>query len=456
MTKNLTEGEPARLILMFTLPLIAGNIFQQLYAFVDTLIVGRFLGVEALAAVGCTGSLMFLMLGFVIGLTGGLSIYTGHRFGAKDEKGVRQSAAACAFLALICSLVLTAIGVPLCRSMLILMQTPPEILEGAHSFISIVYGGIIMFVFLQMQTNIIRALGDSRMPTILLATALIINIILEPVAILVLEWGIPGAALATVASQFIGNLLCFAYIWKKMPMLHTRREDWNLSWKVLKAHLRIGLPMGFQASIIAIGAVVLQIALNNLGPTAVAAYAAAQKVDAVALMPMMSFGMAMAAYTAQNYGARKFDRIEEGVRKCVYMSVGFSIAAALFNILMGPEIMHVFVGDGQEQVVDYGQTYLVINGVCYWILALLFIFRFTLQGLGQSFIPTVAGIMELIMRVAAAIGLVAVWGYMGACMANPLAWIGACIPLAISFYLTRKRLRRAHARMLEIQNKKLA
>lgn len=442
MTKNLTEGEPAKLILGFTLPLIAGNIFQQLYAFVDTLIVGRFLGVEALAAVGCTGSLMFLMLGFVIGMTSGFSICTGQRFGANDEKGVRQSAAACLILSIVASIVLTILGVSLCREFLILMQTPPEILDGAHSFISIVYGGIVMFVLMQMQTNIIRALGDSRMPTIILATALTINILLEPIAILVLGWGIPGAALATIASQFVGNLVCFAYIIKKVPALHIRREDWKLDKKILKNHLKIGVPMGFQASIIAIGAVILQVALNNLGPVAVASYAASQKVDAIAMMPMMSFGMAMAAYTAQNYGARKYARIIEGVKKCAYMSVGFSIVAALFNIFMGPSIMYLFVGDGQQQVIDYGHTYLIVNGVCYWILALLFIFRYTLQGLGQSTVPTIAGVMELCMRSAAAIILVDIFGYLGACLANPLAWLGACVPLAVSFFMVRRKFQK--------------
>ena len=451
MTKNLTEGEPAKLIFFFTLPLIAGNIFQQMYALVDTFIVGRFLGVEALAAVGCTGSLMFFMLGFVVGLTSGMSIYTGQRFGAKDEVGVRQSAAACAVLSLVGSVILTAIGVPLCRTFLVWMQTPPEILEGAYSFISIVYGGLIMFVFLLMQTNILRALGDSKTPTIILAIALCINILLEPIAILVLEWGIPGAALATIASQFIGNLICFFYITKKVPILHTRREDWKLSKKILWAHLRIGLPMGFQTSIIAIGAVILQSALNQLGPIAVAAYAASQKVDAIAVMPMMSFGTAMAAYTAQNYGARKFSRIEEGVRKCTYMSCGFSIFAGALIILAGPYIMYLFVGDGQQQVIDYGETYFIVAGVCYWILALLFIFRFTLQGLGQSTVPTIAGIAELFMRMAAAIWLVDLWGYMGACFANPLAWIGALLPIAPAYISTRRRLRRAVVRELQIR-----
>ena len=454
MAKNLTEGDPARLILFFTLPLIAGNIFQQMYAFVDTLIVGRILGVEALAAVGCTGSLMFLMLGFVMGITSGFSICTGQRFGAKDRRGVRQSAAACAVLSLISSIVLTAIGVPLCRTFLVWMQTPPEILEGAHAFISIVYGGIVMFVFLQMQTNILRALGDSRTPTIIMAVTLGINILLEPAAILGLGWGIPGAALATVASQCIGNGICFLYILKKVPILHTRREDWNLSGKVLKAHLRIGLPMGFQASIIAIGAVVLQIALNRLGPDAVAAYAASQKVDAVAIMPMMSFGMAMAAYTAQNYGARKFERIAEGVKKCVYMSGSFSLFAGAFTILAGPAIMHLFVGDGQQPIIDYGETYFIANGSCYWILSLLFIFRFTLQGLGQSLVPTIAGIMELFMRVGAALGLVAPLGFLGACLANPLAWVGACVPLGIAFFLTRRRLHGAHLRQMQIMERR--
>lgn len=441
MTKNLTQGGPAKLIFFFTMPLIAGNIFQQLYAFIDTLIVGRFLGVNALAAVGCTGSLMFLMLGFVIGFTTGLSIYTGQRFGARDEAGVRQSAAACAILALLMSVILTIVGSLLCHQLLVWMQTPAEILAGAYSFISIIYGGILFFVLFQTQTNLIRALGDSTTPTILLAAGLTLNIIFEPLAILVLGWGIPGAALATLASQVCGNLLCLLYIWKKVPALHIRREDWHLSRAIFWEHLRIALPMGFQSSIIAIGAVILQVALNGLGPLAVAAYAAAQKVESIAMMPMMSFGLAMAAYTAQNYGARKFHRIEAGVWKCSAMSVTFSIIAGISLIYFGTDIMHLFVGSGQEEVVAYGEQYLIVNGSCYWILSFLFIFRYTLQGLGQSIVPTIAGIMELLMRTAAALFLCGWLGYLGACLANPMAWIGSCVPLAIAFFWTRRSLR---------------
>ena len=197
MTKNMTEGDPTRLIFFFALPLVAGNMMQQLYSFVDTLIVGRFLGVNALAAVGCTGSLMFLTLGFIMGFCTGVTIYTGQRFGAGDRRGVRQSAAACILLGVAVTLTLTAIVLPLTHTLLVLMETPPEIIDGAYDFISIIFAGLIIFLLLYMQNCLIRALGDSKMPTILLAVTLAINVALEPIAILVLGWGIPGAALAT-------------------------------------------------------------------------------------------------------------------------------------------------------------------------------------------------------------------------------------------------------------------
>ncbi len=437
-TKTMTSGSPMKLIFFFTMPLIAGNIFQQLYAFVDTLLVGRFLGVEALAAVGCTGCLMFLVVGFTIGMTSGFSIYTGQRFGAKDFEGVRKSSACCMVLSIGVGLILSILGVLLCRWMLELLQTPPEILDGAVSFLSIVYGGIFINTVFLMGTYLIRGLGNSRTPTFLLAIALIFNIILEPIVLLVLEWGIPGAAIAMIASQLFGAVITIIYIWRKVPTLKFTRSDLNIDKNFAYEHLRIGIPMGFQASIIAIGAVILQAALNGLGPVAVAAYSAAQKVDAIALMPMMSFGVAMGAYTAQNYGARKFSRIRKGVKQCIIMSVTFSILVGIFNVFFGGDLVYLFVGEGQQQVVDYGHTFLVVNGMCYFILSLLFIFRYTLQGLGQSVVPTVAGVMELIMRTSAAIFLVNSFGFIGACWANPMSWLGALIPLAIAYCWTVK------------------
>ena len=446
MTKNLTEGDPARLIFFFALPLVAGNMMQQLYAFIDTLIVGRFLGVNALAAVGCTGSLMFLTLGFIMGFCTGVTIYTGQRFGAGDAQGVRRSAAACVVLGILAVLTLTGIILPLTRSLLLLMETPAEIIDGAQDFISIVFAGLTIFLLLYLQNCLIRSLGDSTTPTIFLAVTLAINVALEPVAILVLGWGIPGAALATVFSQAIGAVLFFVYIWRRVPALHTRWTDWKPDRAVLMAHLRMGLPMAFQASVIAFGAIILQVALNNLGAISVAAYAATQKIDAVAVMPMLSFGYALAAYTAQNYGAQKYERIRMGVRACLKMSMAFAVGIGVLLIAFGSHVLALFVGAdaaGAEEVIAYGETFLLANGSTYVILALLLVYRNVLQGLGQSVIPTIAGAMELLMRAAAAIFLCTYLGFFGACLANPLAWIGAAVPVVLAYLWTEKTLRPA-------------
>lgn len=446
MTKNLTEGDPARLIFFFALPLVAGNMMQQLYAFIDTLIVGRFLGVNALAAVGCTGSLMFLTLGFIMGFCTGVTIYTGQCFGAGDAQGVRRSAAACVVLGILAVLTLTAIILPLTRSLLLLMETPAEIIDGAQDFISIVFAGLTIFLLLYLQNCLIRSLGDSTTPTIFLAVTLAINVALEPVAILVFGWGIPGAALATVFSQAIGAVLFFVYIWRCVPALHTRWTDWKPDRAVLMAHLRMGLPMAFQASVIAFGAIVLQVALNNLGAIPVAAYAATQKIDAVAVMPMLSFGYALAAYTAQNYGAQKYERIRMGVRACLKMSMAFAVGIGALLIAFGSHVLALFVGAdaaGAEEVIAYGEIFLLVNGSTYVILALLLVYRNVLQGLGQSVIPTIAGAMELLMRAAAAIFLCTYLGFFGACLANPLAWIGAAVPVVLAYLWTEKTLRPA-------------
>ena len=440
MAKDMTEGSPWRLILFFALPLIAGNMVQQMYAFADTFLVGRFLGVKALAAVGCTGCLMFLMIGFVMGMTTGLAIKTGQAFGAKDEEGVRRSAAACVVLSIIMAAGLTLFGLPLIRPVLTILDTPPEIFDDAVSFISIICAGVPLMSLFAMQTNLIRALGDSRLATMMLSGGLIINIIFEPIFILGFGLGVPGAALATAASQVLANLICFFYIRRHISLLWIRREDWRLTKAELFSHARIGFPMGFQSSVVALGAIILQGALNGLGPQSIAAYAAAQRVDAVAVMPMISFGMAMATYTAQNFGARRLSRSREGVKSCVLMSGAFSVLAAAFNILCGGFVIEGFVGAGETEVVAMGKTFLVVNGLCYIVLSLLFIFRFTLQGLGQTAVPTFAGIMELLMRALAAIFLIDRFGYLGACFANPMAWVGACVPLLIAYWTVKKTL----------------
>lgn len=440
MTKKLTEGSPAKLIFLFTIPLLVGNLFQQLYSMADTLIVGRTIGVNALAAVGCTGSLSFLIIGFAQGMTSGLSIITAQRFGAGDMHGVRKSFAASIVISLMVTVALTAISVPLARPMLELMHTPPEIIEDAYRYIVLIFWGIFASMLFNLLSNIIRALGDSRTPLLFLVVACLLNIGLDFLLILKFQMGVAGAAVATIIAQIVSALLCLVYIMKKLPALRLRREDWKLTRLDFATHAKVGLPMGFQSSIIAIGAVILQFALNNLGASAVAAYTAAQKIDMVATMPMMSFGITMATYAAQNYGAGNIQRIRQGVRQCCIMSVSFSIAIAMVNIFAGKWLTSLFVGAAETEVIAMSHDYLMVNGIPYFVLAFLFIFRYTLQGLGKSFVPTLAGIMELLMRTFAAVILSKSLGFIGACMSNPLAWVGACIPLILSYILVIRRL----------------
>ncbi|MDH6670781.1 putative MATE family efflux protein [Paenibacillus sp. LBL] len=438
--RDMTQGSPIKLIVMFTIPLLIGNVFQQFYNMADTLIVGRTIGVDALAAVGSTGSILFFVIGFAQGLTAGLSIITAQRFGAKDIAGIRKSVGTSIWISLVFTIFLTVVSVMFTRPVLEMMNTPAEILDDAYSYLIVINWGVGAAVLFNLLANLLRALGDSRTPLLFLVVASILNIVLDLLFILVFKMGVAGAGLATVVSQLFSCLLCLIYIHKKVPLLQFKNADWSIDWTFIRQHMWIGFPMGFQASIIAIGAIILQITLNGLGATAVAAYTAAQKIDMLATQPMSSFGITMATFAAQNYGANRIDRIRLGVKQCIWLSGSFSIAVGLLVIFAGPAAVSLFVGQGQEELLSLSRLYFLSNGSTYLLLSLLFIYRFTLQGLGQSFIPTVAGIMELIMRVLAAIFLTAQIGFLGASLANPLAWLGAVIPLGIAYYMSIKRL----------------
>ncbi len=440
--KDMTQGSPIKLIIMFTIPLLIGNLFQQFYNMADTLIVGRTIGVNALAAVGSTGSIMFFIIGFAQGLTAGLSIITAQRFGAKDIAGVRKSVGTSFWISIVFTIVLTVLSVVFTKPALVMMNTPVEILDDAYSYLIVINAGVGAAVLFNLLANLLRALGDSRTPLLFLVIASILNIVLDLVFILVFKMGVAGAGLATVISQLFSCLLCLIYIHKKVPLLQFKTADWSIDWTFIGQHMRVGFPMGFQASIIAIGAIILQITLNGLGALSVAAYTAAQKIDMLATQPMNSFGVTMATFAAQNFGANRIDRIRLGVKQCILLSGSFSILVGVLVIVAGPAAVSLFVGQGQEQLLDLSGQYFLANGTTYLLLSLLFIYRFSLQGLGQSFIPTVAGIMELIMRVVAAMFLSALIGFPGACLANPLAWLGALIPLGTAYYLSMKKLSR--------------
>lgn len=440
--KDLTHGNPAKLILFFALPLLVGNIFQQFYSMVDMIIVGQTLGKDALAAVGATGSVNFLIIGFAQSLTAGLSIITAQRFGAKDPLAVRKSFATSVIISLIVTVVLTALSLIFLRPLLLLMQTPVEIIDQAQQFISIILAGIFAAMAFNLLSNMIRALGDSRTPLFFLAIAVVVNVVLDLIFIIHFHMGVAGAGFATVIAQVFASLMCVVYIKRKIPLLQISRKHFTWDKEEIRIHLNSALPMGFQSSIIAIGAVILQSALNSLGTNVVAAQATASRIDQFAILPMMSFGITMATFTAQNFGAKKYGRILLGVKQCLIMTIGFSIFAGLGVIFFGDHLVNLFVARSEVKVFQLAQIYFNISGSLYWILAILFVLRYTLQGLGQARVPTIAGIMELIMRSFAALILTPLFGYTGAAFAPPLAWMGSVAVLLASYFKAMRHLKR--------------
>lgn len=442
MSTTLTTGRPWRVILLFSVPLLIGNVVQQLYQFADAIVVGRQLGVDALAAVGATGSLLFLLLGFAWGLTSGFAIPTAQAFGARDYVAVRRSVASGAILTAITSVVLTVAAPLLAQPALELLQTPPELVAEATVFAQISFLGAAAMMSFNFLAAIIRAIGDSRTPLVFLTLACLLNVGLVIVMVGPLGWGVGGAALATVLSQAVSVVLCLEYVRRRVPVLHVRRADWKVTRAELAEHLRLGLPMGFQASIIAIGALAVQVALNTLGADAVAAYTTASRVDGLAVALLQSLGLAVSMYAAQNLGARRPDRIRRGVVEAVWMSVIAGIVLGVLLVFFGTFMVRLFVGDGSDEVVRLAALMLVVNGVSYIALGVLFVLRGALQGLGHTLIPTVTGVVELAMRVGAAVVLGAMFGFVGVAWSNPLAWIGAVVVLVPAYVHAHRALGR--------------
>ena len=440
MSATLTTGRPWRVILAFSVPLLLGNVVQQLYQFVDSIVVGRQLGVDSLAAVGATGSLLFLLIGFAWGLTSGFAIPTAQAFGARDHDAVSRSVAAGTILTGITSVIVTVAGAVFAGPLLELLQTPPELLREATVFTQVSFLGGAATMFFNQLSAIIRAIGDSRTPLVFLAIACALNVGLVILMVGPLGMGVAGAALATVVSQGVSVVLCLLYVWRKVPVLHVKRAHWRVRREDLAEHLRLGLPMGFQASIIAIGTITVQVALNQLGSDAVASYTTAARVDSLALTFLNSLGLAASVYAAQNLGARRPDRIRRGVVESLWMAVIAAVVLGAVLIAFGEPAVRMFIGDGSDEVVAQAHLMLIINGVAYWILGTLFVLRGVLQGLGHALIPTMTGVIELVARVAAAIVLGALLGFPGVALANPLAWIGAVLLLVPAYVRAHREL----------------
>ena len=438
----MTSGKPVKLILLFALPLIVGNIFQQFYSMADTVIVGRTIGVNALAAVGCTGSVSFFILGFVMGFTSGLSILIAQRFGAEDEEGIRCSFAAGIILSIALTIVMTLFAVALVRPAMELLQTPEEILDDAVSYIRIIFWGIGASVLFNLGSNTMRALGDSRTPLYFLIFSSALNIALDIFLIVAVKLGTAGAAYATVISQGVAAALCFVVMFKKYDILRTSRDDYYWDLRGIGRMLSIGIPMALNYSITAIGTMILQSAINVFGSGVVAAFTAASKVSNIATQTMPTMGTAMATYCGQNLGAGKYERIYHGMKNAFFLSFIAAGLAAVICCLAGPYMIGWFIKNPSAETVASAMRYLYIASIFMLRLAWIFIYRNALQGLNRGIVPMLSGVLELVSRYVVILFAAKPYGYTGVCFADPFAWLTTGILLIVTYILWKRKMKR--------------
>lgn len=436
---DMTQGNPMKMILGFAIPLFGGMLFQQFYNLVDTMIVGRFLGVNALAGVGSTGSLNFMVLGFCMGVCGGFAIPVSQRFGAKDFPKMRSFFANSIYLTGIFAVALTLLVCLLCSPVLRLMNTPAEIFDYARNYIFVIFLGIPFTLLYNLMSSVIRAIGDSKAPVLFLVIASVLNIGLDLLLIISFGMGVEGAALATVISQAVAGLLSVVYIRKKLDILHIHKDESRPDGKIMEKLLSMGLPMGLQYSITAIGTVILQTAINGLGSVAVAAMTAGTKIHQLFGTPFEALGSTMATYGGQNVGAGKTKRLDEGLRAAILVGWVYSIGAFLVMFFFGAQLSGLFV-EGEPELIGLSRSFLVYTTAFYFLLTLVNTVRFMIQGIGYPGLATLAGFCELAGRMIAALILIPIFGFTGACLAHPIAWVFADIFLLLSYRNIRKKL----------------
>ncbi len=402
--------------------------------------MGRLLGVDALAAVGASGSLQFLLFGFAFGASAGVAIPVARAFGAGNLPAMRRAVAAGIVISVAITIAITLIGTLGSRTLLTWMGTPAELLGTASTFLAVLFSGGATTVAFAFLSSVIRALGDSRTPLVFLVVSCVLNAGLVVLFIAAFGMGVGGAALATVIAQGLSVLWCLVLVVRRMPDLHLARADWRISRTELGDASRLGLTMGFQMSIIAVGAGVLQYGINQLGTDAVAAFTTAIRVEQVGVTPLVSIGVALSTYVAQNYGAGQWHRIRAGVFQASLLTVGFALVLGLVILAYGTGLVRLFVGVGADPVVAMAHRYLIITSSMYVSVALLLVLRNALQGLGVASVPTIAGVMELLARTFVGLVLISQIGFLGACLAAPFAWVGALVPLAVAWLVHRRRL----------------
>lgn len=440
MELDMTKGRPTGLIMKFIIPIIIGNIFQQLYSMVDTIIVGRFVGVDALAAVGATGSVTFLILGFTQGLTTGFTVMTAQRFGAGDREGMRKSIGSAIILSVFVTIIMTVVSMLGMNRLLTWMNTPENIFAMTRQYIMIICAGICSNVLYNLLASILRSIGNSVVPLVLLVISSVTNIVLDYVLIVYGHMGVAGAAYATVISQGLSGVMCLIYIIKCVPTLHVKREHLKLEAQCVRNQLSVGIPMALQFSITAVGTILVQSALNLLGSTVVASYSVSCKVEQLVTQPFAAMGVTMATYCAQNRGINDLERIQKGVKIANVMSAIYAVLMYGVVYLIMPFVIRLFITENVDMVYGYARTYIIICGLFFIPLGMIFIFRNALQGCGFGFMPMMGGVVELVSRSVAAFAAASLLSYEGVCLANASAWLTAGIFLWIAYRLLMKKM----------------
>ncbi len=445
MTKDLTCGHPLRIIFDFAVPVFFGYLFQQFYNLVDTVIVGQFLGVQSLAAVGSTGALHFFIIGFCMGLCSGFSIPVAQRFGAKDFSSMRKFVYNAGVLCLIFGTVITFVTSIFCRELLVFLRTPEDVLDMAYSYLVIIFMGIPVIIFYNILAGIIRSLGDSKTPLYFLVISAVLNIFLDLFFICVVKNGIAGAAYATVIAQAVSGVLCFFYMRAKFEVLRLSKDERKTDSKKMLILLGVGVPMGLQYSVTAIGSVILQSAVNILGSIYVAAMSTGAKIIMFFSTPFDALGTTMATYGGQNVGAARIDRLNTGLFWGCVMGFVYSFIAFFVLFFFESTITQFFMSrnESAETVMEVTRNirfYILTNSASYILLALVNIVRFMIQGMGFSKLAIFAGAFELIGRAAIGILFVPIFGFKAGCFASPLAWVLADAFLIPAYFASRKKL----------------
>ena len=444
MVKDMTNGSPSKHILGFAVPMLFGMLFQQFYNLVDTIIVGKTLGVEALAGVGATGSINFMIIGFCMGVCNGFVIPVAQCFGAKKPADLRKYVFNGYICSIVFAIVLTLASVTFCRRILIIMNTPADIIDHAYNYIVVIFIGIPTVFLYNMVSGVIRSLGDSKTPVVFLVLSSIINVVLDFFLILVCKMGVAGAGWATVTSQLISGLTCLIYMYKKYDILKGDKSERVLDRRFITNLCMNGVPMGLQYSITAIGSTILQAAVNTLGSTYVAAMTAGSKMFNFTCCPFDALGSTMATYAGQNVGAAKIKRLGQGVRSAMIIGSVYSVLSLIALYFTTDYIALLFVNASETTIIALTRQFILASACFYIPLTGVNVVRFCIQGMGFSVFAISAGILEMIGRAFAAIILIPNIGFMGACLASPIAWIAADAFLFPAFIHCAKKLNARH------------